>query len=270
MPSFDAKQPALEPQRRAIARPWRDARPRARHTTTAMRRCSTSTATSCMSTGRTHSTVRRAQQEPRPGTKSSTSVLERASARCCSHSASSTRRSSCTIFAPSNAAPHRRQGRCRRGLSGRVLTVAADLDVTWPSLEPIHLTWHPEVTVIGVTHRARERVREHPARWTCRRRRVRYHLRFLPDDLDGTPGLELRLLDVVRAEEEYDPPELGSNWSARLIGWFRRRRAGLHRRATALAGYRETRGCDSSAWRGLRIRVRDDQRSAELLDPDAL
>jgi hypothetical protein len=42
-------------------------------------------------------------------------------------------------------------------------------------------------------------------------------LRFLPDDVGvGTPGLETRCLDVLRAEHTHSLPNLGSDWAPRV------------------------------------------------------
>lgn len=106
------------------------------------------------------------------------------------------------------------------GLASRVRTVRADLDVDWPDLAPLDLTWaslslhhHADPdAVLGQVYAATRpggvlAVAEFGAR-----------LRFLPDDVGvGRPGLETRCLDALEVERAHALPEIGSDWSARLV-----------------------------------------------------
>jgi SAM-dependent methyltransferase len=105
------------------------------------------------------------------------------------------------------------------GLAHRIRTMCADLDGDWPVPGPVDVTW----ASMSLHHLA------DPARVLCdvfaatrpgglvAVAEFSDELCFLPDDLGfGRPGLEARILDVLRDEHAASLPHLGANWSAHL------------------------------------------------------
>jgi SAM-dependent methyltransferase len=105
------------------------------------------------------------------------------------------------------------------GLARRVRTVQADLDVGWPAIDSIDITWasmslhhlaDPD-RVLGEVFAATR-----PGGLVAIAELIE-PLRFLPEDVGfGRPGLETRCLDALRIEHAHSVPELGSEWSPRL------------------------------------------------------
>jgi SAM-dependent methyltransferase len=105
------------------------------------------------------------------------------------------------------------------GLAPRIRTVEADLDVGWPAVGPVDVTW----ASMSLHHLADpDRVLRDV--FTATRpggliavAEMSEPLRFLPDDVGfGRPGLEGRCLDILGKEHAHSVPELGSDWSPRL------------------------------------------------------
>jgi len=104
------------------------------------------------------------------------------------------------------------------GLAGRVRTLEADLEGTWPVAEPVDLVWASmalhelddpdrllEEAYAGLRPAGLMVVAEMDA-----------PLRFLPDDLDlGVPGLEARCLAAL-AEVTHHARPFGSDWGSPL------------------------------------------------------
>jgi SAM-dependent methyltransferase len=105
------------------------------------------------------------------------------------------------------------------GLAHRVRTVQADLDVGWPAIGSIDITWasmalhhlaDPDRVLGEVFAATRPGGLIAVAELT-------EPLRFLPEDVGlGRPGLETRCLDILRTEQAHSMPALGSEWSPRL------------------------------------------------------
>ncbi len=110
------------------------------------------------------------------------------------------------------------------GVGDRVRTLVADLDLGWPDLVPIDLTW----ASMSLHHLA------DPTRTLSELRRITRPggliavaefdepLRFLPEDLGiGRPGFETRALDVLSTVHAEVLPTLGASWAAVLgqAGW---------------------------------------------------
>jgi ubiquinone/menaquinone biosynthesis C-methylase UbiE len=105
------------------------------------------------------------------------------------------------------------------GLAHRIRTVQADLNVVWPAIDPIDVTW----ASMSLHHLADpDRVLGEVFASTrpgglVAVAEMAEPLRFLPHDVGfGRPGLETRCLDALGKEHAYSLPELGSDWSARL------------------------------------------------------
>ena len=105
------------------------------------------------------------------------------------------------------------------GVAARVRTVEADLDVTWPELEPVELTW----ASMSLHHLADpDRVLAHVLATTrpgglLAVAELSEQVRFLPEDLGiGRPGLEARCIELLPAETTRSLPALGSDWPARI------------------------------------------------------
>jgi SAM-dependent methyltransferase len=105
------------------------------------------------------------------------------------------------------------------GLAPRVRTVRADLNVGWPAIDPIDVTWasmslhhltDPDRVLRDVFAATRPGGLMAVAE-------MAEPLRFLPHDLGiGRPGLEARCLDGLRNDHAHSLPDLGSEWSPRL------------------------------------------------------
>lgn len=105
------------------------------------------------------------------------------------------------------------------GLAGRIRTVQADLDLAWPAVEPVDVTWasmslhhlsDPDKVLSQVFTATRPGGLLAVAEFA-------EPLRFLPDDIGiGRPGLESRCLEALRGEHSHSLPHLGSEWSPRL------------------------------------------------------
>lgn len=100
-------------------------------------------------------------------------------------------------------------------LSDRVQTLQSNLDDTWPTVEPVDLTW----ASMSMHHFADP---DRVLRDVFTSTRARGHLavaelgeplRFLPGELDG---LEQRCEEAFRAEHAYSLPYLGSAWAPRM------------------------------------------------------
>jgi SAM-dependent methyltransferase len=105
------------------------------------------------------------------------------------------------------------------GLAGRVTTVRADLDETWPAIEPVDLVW----AASSMHHLA------DPARVLTRIfgtlspggllvvLEIDSFPRFLPDDVGiGSPGLEARCHAALAERRADELPHLGSDWGPSL------------------------------------------------------
>lgn len=105
------------------------------------------------------------------------------------------------------------------GLADRIRTVPADLDVGWPAIDALDVTWasmsmhhltDPD-RVLGDVFAATR-----PGGLVAVAEMAE-PLRFLPDDLGfGRPGLEGRCLAALEKEHAHSVPELGSDWAPRL------------------------------------------------------
>jgi SAM-dependent methyltransferase len=105
------------------------------------------------------------------------------------------------------------------GLGGRIRTVRADLDGTWPPLGPADLIWaasslhhmaDPDRALAEVFAALRPGGRLAVAE-------LNSFPRFLPDDVGiGRPGLEDRCHAAVAEGHAQDLPHLGADWAARL------------------------------------------------------
>jgi ubiquinone/menaquinone biosynthesis C-methylase UbiE len=106
------------------------------------------------------------------------------------------------------------------GLADRIRTVQVDLDVDWPPVAPVDLTWasmslhhvaDPDRVLADVFASTRPSGLLAVAEMDD-------ELRFLPDDLGfGQPGLEARCLDALRAEHAHALPNLGADWTPRIV-----------------------------------------------------
>lgn len=105
------------------------------------------------------------------------------------------------------------------GLADRIRTVQADLDMDWPVLGPLDVTWasmslHHMAEPDQVLARVRAQTRPGGLIAVAE---LTERLRLLPDELGfGRTGLEVRLLDALGAEAARTMPALGSDWSAWL------------------------------------------------------
>jgi SAM-dependent methyltransferase len=105
------------------------------------------------------------------------------------------------------------------GLADRIRTIQADLDVGWPAVDLVDVTWasmslhhlsDPDRVLGDVFAATRPGGLMAVAEFS-------EPLRFLPDDVGfGRPGLESRCLDALGEEHAESVPELGSDWSLRL------------------------------------------------------
>ena len=110
------------------------------------------------------------------------------------------------------------------GLGDRVRTLVADLDVGWPDLGPVDLTW-----ASMSLHHLTDPIRALTELRTLTRvgglvavAEFDEPLRFLPDAVGvGAPGFESRVLEVVAAAHAEALPALGAPWSTVLTdaGW---------------------------------------------------
>ncbi|HEX3336684.1 MAG TPA: class I SAM-dependent methyltransferase [Jatrophihabitans sp.] len=105
------------------------------------------------------------------------------------------------------------------GLADRVRTVQADLDLDWPALGPIDVTW----ASMSLHHLAdpdrvlRDVFAATRAGGLAAVAELSEPLSFLPHDVGvGRPGLEARCLDALNQAQAHALPELGSAWSPRL------------------------------------------------------
>jgi SAM-dependent methyltransferase len=105
------------------------------------------------------------------------------------------------------------------GLAARIGTVEADLDVTWPAIEPVDIVW----ASMSLHHLADpDRVLEQV--FTSLRPgglvvalEMTAPLHFLPDDIGtGRPGLEERCHAALAQERAAALPHLGADWGPRL------------------------------------------------------
>jgi SAM-dependent methyltransferase len=105
------------------------------------------------------------------------------------------------------------------GLSTRVRTVQADLDASWPAIDPVDLAWASS----SLHHMA------DPGRVLTDVRatlapggllvvaEMESFPRFLPDDIGlGRPGLEARCQQALDKERAAALPHLGANWASLL------------------------------------------------------
>lgn len=102
------------------------------------------------------------------------------------------------------------------GLAGRVHTVQADLDATWPPIDPVDLVWaslslHHMADPDRVLAQLRDTIRPGGLLAVVE---MRSFPRFLPDDIGG--DLEDRLHDALAEHHAEEVPDLGSDWAARL------------------------------------------------------
>lgn len=102
------------------------------------------------------------------------------------------------------------------GLDDRIRTVRADLDVTWPALAPIDLTWasmslHHVADPDRVLRNVFEATRPGGLIAVAE---LGEELRFLPDAVGD--GLETRCLEASAAEHAELLPHLGSAWAPRV------------------------------------------------------
>jgi SAM-dependent methyltransferase len=106
-----------------------------------------------------------------------------------------------------------------RGFADRVRTVQADLDVTWPALEPVDLVW-----ASNFLHELANPGRVLKDAFTAIRpggllvvAEMDAPPRFLPHDLGlGVPGLEERCHDALGHEQADPEPRLGADWGPHL------------------------------------------------------
>jgi len=110
------------------------------------------------------------------------------------------------------------------GLAGRVRPVEADLDVGWPDLGLLDLTW----ASASLHHMAdparvlRDALRATRPGGLMAVSEFASQLLFLPDDLGvGRPGFEGRITEVLGRAYTEEMPTLGSQWAPRLTeaGW---------------------------------------------------
>lgn len=110
------------------------------------------------------------------------------------------------------------------GVGDRVRTLVADLDLGWPELAPIDLTW----ASMSLHHLADPTRTLSELRGITRRggllavAEFDEPLRFLPADLGiGRPGFESRALEVLATVHAEVVPTLGASWAAVLgdAGW---------------------------------------------------
>lgn len=105
------------------------------------------------------------------------------------------------------------------GLADRIRTVQADLDVAFPAVDPIDVTWasmslhhmsDPD-RVLGDVFAATT------SGGLLAVAEISEPLRFLPHDIGfGRPGLEDRCLEALNKEHAQSVPALGSVWEPRL------------------------------------------------------
>jgi ubiquinone/menaquinone biosynthesis C-methylase UbiE len=105
------------------------------------------------------------------------------------------------------------------GLADRIRTVQADLDVRWPEVDSVDVTWasmsmhhlsDPDRALGQVYASTRPGGLVAVAEFA-------EPLRFLPHDIGlGRPGLEERCLAALATEHAQSLPDLGSDWSSRL------------------------------------------------------
>ncbi len=105
------------------------------------------------------------------------------------------------------------------GVAGRVRTVQADLDASWPVAGPVDLVWassslhhmaDPDGVLVSVFATLARGGLMAVAEMDS-------FPRFLPDDLGlGGPGLEARIHAAMAAELTDAVPHLGSDWGPRL------------------------------------------------------
>ncbi|GIH99282.1 hypothetical protein Pta02_12910 [Planobispora takensis] len=105
------------------------------------------------------------------------------------------------------------------GLADRIRTVRADLDASWPQLDPVDLVWasaslhhmaDPDRVLADVMATLR------PGGLLIAAE-IDSFPRFLPDDLGfGRPGLEERCHAIVAEMRAVDMPTMGSDWGPRL------------------------------------------------------
>lgn len=104
-----------------------------------------------------------------------------------------------------------------QGLADRVSTVHADLDVAWPDLGTVDVTWaslslhhlaDPDRVLRDLHAATRPGGLVAVAEFDGRPR-------FLPDSVG--PGFEQRLLELLHEQDAHRLPELGSDWAARLV-----------------------------------------------------
>jgi SAM-dependent methyltransferase len=110
------------------------------------------------------------------------------------------------------------------GLAGRVRAVEADLDVGWPDLGTLDLTW----ASMSMHHMAdpgrvlRDVLAATRPGGLIAVAEFSQPLRFLPDDLGfGLPGFENRVAETLDHAHTDTMPTLGSAWAPRLTdaGW---------------------------------------------------
>jgi SAM-dependent methyltransferase len=105
------------------------------------------------------------------------------------------------------------------GLNDRVRTVQADLDVGWPDVDDVDVTWasmslHHVADPDRVLHDVLAATRPGGLIAVAELGEAE---RFLPDDLGfGRPGLEARCLAAITNEQAESLPNLGSEWSPRV------------------------------------------------------
>ena len=102
-----------------------------------------------------------------------------------------------------------------QGLDGRVHTVEANLDESWPALEPVDLAWSSmALHHLADPDRALKQVFGllRPGGLLAVAE-IYENLRFLPDDLGlGRPGLEARCRAVLHSRAAETMPYLGTDW----------------------------------------------------------
>jgi SAM-dependent methyltransferase len=115
---------------------------------------------------------------------------------------------------------HRLQDKARAlSVADRVRTVEADLDATWPAIDPVDLVW-----ASSSLHHMADPDRVLTEVFAALRPggllavvEIDSFPRFLPDDLGlGRPGLEARCHAVLAEGQAEELPHLGSDWSAHL------------------------------------------------------
>jgi len=106
-----------------------------------------------------------------------------------------------------------------RGFADRVRTVQADLDSTWPALEPVDLVWasnslHELADPGRVLKDAFAAIRPGGLLVVAE---MDAPPRFLPHDIGlGVPGLEERCHDTLGHEQAGPKPRLGADWGPQL------------------------------------------------------